>query len=94
MPKARRTDPQTSHEAAASMRRAATAQAATVLGALKRLRKAGAEQISELCNLPAYTVRKRLPELFEAGLAEPTGNTRKTLSGRSERVWRVGGYMS
>jgi hypothetical protein len=39
--------------------------------------------------MPAYAVRKRLPELFDAGLAQPTGETRKTLTGRSERFWRA-----
>lgn len=87
MPTARRTDPKTSHDAAASMRAAATMQASAVLNALKRLRKAGAEEIGQWCDLPAYAVRKRLPELFDAGLVAPTGDTRKTLSGRSERVW-------
>lgn len=95
MPLARRTDPQTSHDAAASMGMAATMQCAKVLHALRELGKAGAEQIGERCNLPAYAVRKRLPELFDADLAVPTGDKRKTLSGRSERVWRcTGGVMS
>lgn len=89
MPLARRTDPQTSHDAAASMGRAATMQCAKVFNALRALGKAGAEQIGERCNLPAYAVRKRLPELEDAGLIYPTEHTRKTLSGRSERIWEL-----
>jgi hypothetical protein len=34
-------------------------------------------------------VRKRLPELERAGLAQPTGETAPTHSGRSQRVWRA-----
>lgn len=88
-PRARRTDPQTSHDAAAAMRRAATAQASKVFAALKKMQKAGAEQIGLLCTMPAYTVRKRLPELQDAGLVSPTGQRRQTMSGRSERIWSV-----
>lgn len=47
----------------------------------------GAEQIAESCGLAAYQVRKRLPELQRMGLADVTGDARKTKSGRSERLW-------
>lgn len=89
MPSARLRDPQTSHDAARSMRRAAAEQAAKVLRALLDLGEAGAEQIGAQCGLDAYAVRKRLPELEAARLIETTGETRKTRSGRSERVWRA-----
>jgi predicted ArsR family transcriptional regulator len=91
-PRARRRDPQTSHDAAASMRKAATEQAAKVYVALQAFGRAGAgaEQIGERCGLDAYAVRKRLPELEAAGqVVVVEGVTRKTRSGRSERVWRV-----
>lgn len=86
-PRARYSDPSTSHDAAASMRRAASAQCATVLSALRELGKAGAEQIATAAGMTAYAARKRLPELQDAGLVQPTGELRRTSTGRSERIW-------
>jgi predicted ArsR family transcriptional regulator len=87
--RARTLDPETSHDAAASMTLAANRQCAQVLNALRSIREGGAEQIAEACGLDAYQVRKRTSELQDAGLIETTGERRKTRSGRSERVWRV-----
>jgi predicted ArsR family transcriptional regulator len=87
--KSRRLDPQTSHAAGASMKRAATYQAAAVLNCLRAIQEAGPEEIGDLIGMEAYAVRKRLPELQDAGLAEPTEERRKTRSGRSERIWRI-----
>jgi predicted ArsR family transcriptional regulator len=88
-PAARKLDPQTSHDAAKSMEKAATLHCAQVLNCLRLIREAGAEEIGEWIGMHAYAVRKRLPELQDAGLAEPTDERRKTRSGRSERIWRV-----
>jgi predicted ArsR family transcriptional regulator len=88
-PKARKHDPITSHDAAASMRRAATNQAAAALDCLRACGPLGAEQIGWSLRLPAYAVRKRLSELQDAGLAAPTDKRRKTVTGRSERVWEA-----
>lgn len=88
-PGARRRDPATSQQAAESMRTAATEQGARVFNALQAIGEAGAEQIGQRIGMDAYAVRKRLPELEQAGLIETTGDTRRTASGRSERVWRV-----
>lgn len=85
----RAVDPDTSWEAAKSMRSAANAQCAAVLNALRQLGTAGAEQIGARCGLPAYAVRKRTSDLEHAGLIATTGETRKTSSGRSERLWVV-----
>ena len=87
--KSRRLDPETSHAAGDSMKRAATRQGASVLNCLRAIRNAGAEEIAELIGIDAYAVRKRLPELQDAGLAEPTDERRTTRSGRSERIWRA-----
>ena len=87
--KSRRLDPQTSHDAGASMKRAATYQAAAVLNCLRAIREAGAEEIGELIGMEAYAVRKRLPELQDAGFVDATDQRRKTRSGRSERIWRI-----
>jgi len=86
-PKARKRDPQTSHDAAASMKVAATAQAVKVLMVLRQHGPLGAEQIAILSGLDKFQVCRRLPELYAAGLVAPTGETRKTVAGRQERVW-------
>ena len=88
-PAARKLDPQTSHDAAKSMETAATLHCAQVLNCLRAIRSAGAEEIGELIGMDAYAVRKRLPELQDRGLAEPTDERRTTRSGCSERIWRV-----
>jgi predicted transcriptional regulator len=85
----RTTDPKTSRDAAASMKKAATAQCAKVLVVLRLHGELGAEQIGDHLGMDGYAVRKRLAELCTAGVITPTGKTRKTRSGRSERVWEA-----
>lgn len=69
----RSTDPQSSHEAAKRLVRSGhrRSQAQTVL---ETLRLSGdwmfASEISSVCGLQAYVVRKRLPELEREGLVE------------------------
>lgn len=86
---ARRTDPQTSKNAAERVCEFGPSHRALVLEALKRFGQAGAEQIAAATRLDAYAVRKRLPELEAQGLAEPTDRLRTTATGRAERVWRA-----
>lgn len=89
-PRSRAKDPQTSFDAAASMKRAATAQAAKVLATLRIGGSLGAEQIADASGLDKFQVCRRLPELQAAGVVEVVdGMTHKTRSGRSERVWRA-----
>lgn len=87
---ARNSDPLTSHIAAERTAEFSCAHRSLVYLTLSdNYPKAlGAEQIAELCGLQAYQVRKRLPELEKLGLAEPTEHTRKTGSGRPERLWQ------
>jgi anthranilate phosphoribosyltransferase len=87
LPSYRTTDPKTSRDAAHSMKRAATAQCARVLMVLRLNGELGAEQIGIIAGMEAYAVRKRLAELCTAGVITPTGDTRNTVSGRSERIW-------
>ena len=49
----------------------------------------GAEQIATLAQMDKWAVCRRLPELQVARLVAPTGKTRKTVSGRSERIWEA-----
>jgi predicted transcriptional regulator len=89
LPGYRITDPKTSRDAAQSMKKAASLQCARVLMALREKGDMGAEQIGDAIGLDAYAVRKRLAELCTASVITPTGTTRKTRTGRSERVWTV-----
>lgn len=90
--RARRTDPSTSHEAAARVWEFASAHHQRVMDALRRAGgRAGAEQIAFVAGMDAYAVRKRLPELAEAGAVRVTDDTAMTRSGRRERIWVVVG---
>lgn len=86
---ARKTDPSTSHEAAARVKEFGKSHHQLILSALRRFTKAGAEQIAAVTKLDAYSVRKRTSELCKLGLIRTTGDTRKTASGRPERVWEA-----
>jgi hypothetical protein len=89
-PRARRSDPATSHAAAAQASGLAHAHQQRILSALRlSLVPLGAEQIGVLANLEPYQARKRLAELHQAGRIALAPGERKTLSGRSERLWRL-----
>lgn len=86
---ARSGDPATSHLAAQRTTEFAPAHRERILAALRRFGRAGAEQLGAATRLEPYSVRKRLAELKGQGLAEPTGDERTTITGRTERVWRA-----
>lgn len=86
--RARKLDPATSHEAAGRVHEFSGDHQSRVLAALM-FGELGAEQIARATGLDAYSVRKRLPELEAMKLAQPTGDTRRTSTGRSERIWRL-----
>ena len=86
---ARNSDPITSHAAADSMRGISEAQRARIVKTLEASGPLGAEQIGDVMRLEPYAVRKRLSEAERDHLIEPTGDTRRTRSGRAERIWRL-----
>ena len=86
---ARKTDPATSKKAAQAARAFVGTQHAAIMRVLRRVKKANPEQIGEKLGLPAHSIRRRLPELERAGLVCVTGETVPTISGRTQRVWRV-----
>lgn len=95
-PRARTTDPETSHEAAESMVEGAKAQRAVVLHILRfGIRgKYNADEIDTNAqkadkNWPRTTAGRRLPELRSAGLVERLDETRATRSGRQASLWRA-----
>lgn len=84
-PLARRTDPETSHEAARS--RTLSGQKLAVYEAL-RLGPAGQSEIGRRIGLDAHRVNKRLSDLEREGLAAPTGEEVRNVGGHLERVWK------
>ena len=88
-PRARATDPITSHEAAHAADKLAANHQRRVLEALQGVEKAGASHLAWLCGLQPYEARKRLPELERMGLVRRTEETAMTRSGRREQVWSV-----
>ena len=89
MPRARRSDPQTSKDAAASAGDLASTHRSQVLGALAVHGAMGKTRIAAVTGIGDVAVARRLSELGEAGLATPTGQTERSASGRAERVWKA-----
>lgn len=86
---ARITDPETSHEAAERVKEFAAGHIATILKCLQDHGPLSPDQIATKCSLDKFQVCRRLPEGQRAGLFEPTGDTRLSVSGRRERIWRA-----
>lgn len=88
VPLARRSDPATSHLAAAQAGELQAAHQREILAALK-LGPAGKSAIAARSGLDGHAVARRLPELQRKGLAKPTGRTVPSTSGRDEREWEL-----
>ena len=88
-PKARNSDPDTSHEAAESMEGEAKAQRAQILDYLRRRGPRTADGLDFILNLRPTSAGRRLPELKEMGLVEMTAKVALTRSGRGAHVWRA-----
>lgn len=92
---ARRTDPGTSHSAAARVREFAKQHRDQIMGVLKQ-HSVGltVHEIASLCRLDAHAIGKRMAELERDGEVEVVRDvfgevTRPSPSGRAARVWRV-----
>ena len=81
--RARRTDPQTSHDAASRAERFAASHAGRILAALKEHGPGTPAALSGHTGLTVVQIDRRLPELRVIGLAWPTG---EILGGY--RVWK------
>lgn len=86
---ARRSDPDTSHIAAERTTEFRANHAGRILAALQDHGPMTVDQIAKVSDLTAWQVNKRTSELQRAGVAEPTGETRLSASGRPERVWKA-----
>ena len=89
-PSARRTDPKTSQDAAASMREPSKGLRAELLAAY-RSRPAGLtmDEAAAIAGIPTWGASKRISELRAAGLIVDSGETRPGASGRMQTVYRI-----
>ena len=88
-PRARTSDPETSHAAAKSMVEAAASQRFRLLAYLRKQGSHGATgaEIDFALEWRPCSANRRLKELEVAKLATRTTVTRPTLSGRAAEVW-------
>lgn len=86
---ARRSDPSTSHAAAARVQEFSGSHRAQVLEALKRYGPLTVDQIATRTKLQSQQVNKRTFEMQRLGLIDVTGEERLSASGRLERVWKA-----
>jgi predicted ArsR family transcriptional regulator len=88
-PRARRTDPPTSHAAAAQSAALAARHHALIVDCLKCYGPHGKDGIAARTRLDGVAVCRRLGELERAGLIQQTGRTVPSTAGRAEREWRI-----
>lgn len=88
-PRARRSDPVTSHLAAQSAVELQKAHFEIILTCLKNHGALGKDGIAARTRLDGVAVARRLPELERKGLVVPTGNLVPSTSGRPEREWQL-----
>lgn len=92
--RARRTDPDTSREAAKQSHGLAAEHVEKIRCALQCIEQqmrsdATAHELAYFTGLTNVQISRRLAEMEEAGLIKPSGNTRPTPSGRPARCWRL-----
>lgn len=85
---ARRTDPQTSHDAAAAAGGLAHEHCTKILAAMPDIGGLTAEEISDRCGLTPVQVNRRIHGLIAANKLADTGETRPSRAGRQMRVLR------
>jgi len=87
-PRARSTDPSTSHDAADQASILAFQHYEQILACLQRYGALGKDGIAKHSGLESNQVARRMSELHRLGLVLLTGRLTKSNSGRSEREWR------
>ena len=87
-PRARNTDPVTSH-AAANAVDFAGAHHKAIYEALLRAGPSGKDRIADWANLDRSQVARRLKEMLKLGLVVLTGELVMSRSNRSEREWQA-----
>lgn len=85
----RRSDPETSKDAARRVREFAAGQCAEILTLLHKYGPMSPEQIASKLAIDKVAVCRRLPDLQKASKARPTGLTTGTIAGRRQRIWEA-----
>jgi predicted ArsR family transcriptional regulator len=88
-PRARNSDPATSHSAALQARELAVKHQGLILACLFKHGPLGKDGIAARTRLDGVAVCRRLSELERGGLIRPTGKTVQSTAGRAEREWKV-----
>lgn len=88
IPTARRSDPATSHAAAASAKELQGEHQRLILACLEQHGPLGKDGISARTRLSGVAIARRTVELQRAGMIEWTGRTVPSTAGRKEREWR------
>lgn len=87
--RARNTDPAASHAAANQVHEFVGKHADRIYTALAKHGPMTKDEIASRTGLTPVQVDRRLPEMQRDGDVEPTGEHRRSRSGREERVWKV-----
>lgn len=88
-PAARRSDPATSHAAAAEAHELRARHHALIVECLREHGPLGKDGIAARARLTGVAVARRTVELERAGAIRPTGRTVLSTAGRAEREWWV-----
>ena len=88
-PRVRKTDPETSFEAAEAIKPVINDHHRIIQACLQEYGALGKDGIAALTNLDGNQVARRLNEMRVLGLIYLTGKTVKSNSGRNEREWNV-----
>ena len=88
---ARAGDPVTSFAAARQAREFSGTQCDLIEQALRSHGPMSKDQLASRLRLDGVAIARRLADLQRTGRAEPTTETRRSMAGRQERVWRVVG---
>lgn len=88
-PRARRRDPETSHQAARQAKELAAHHHRLILNVLRDHGSLGKDGIGARTALTGVQVCRRLGELEKLGLIVATGKHVMSTAGRSEREWRA-----
>ncbi len=88
-PLARRTDPATSHQAAAAARELQSLHRDVIVACLRRHGPMGKDGIAARTRLDGVAVARRLTEMQRLGLVRLTGGTVQSTAGRAEREWEA-----
>lgn len=89
-PAARRTDPETSHIAAARAAGFVETHAAKILAALADLQEHTAGEIGAVCGLTVVQVDRRMHELEKAGKVTRYKSRFCRATGATMQTWRIG----